>query len=80
MVTNYGEGGGYNIGWWGQVKFYPYKKWRQKRVSHVGGGHNSFKVVLTQKLGGRKKFPPFKRGTRKVLPCLEEGVRKVLDP
>ena len=45
------------------------------------GGTKSFEVVLTWELevlailmgGGRKKFPPFKRGVQKVLPCLEGG-------
>ena len=50
-----------------------------------GGGTPNFEVVLTRELevlaivmGGRKMFPPFKRGrgvAHKVLPCLEGGGR-----
>ena len=54
------------------MKFYPYKK---VFFNHAegGGGTKSFEVVLTRELevlaivmgGGRKKFPPFKRGGTK---------------
>ena len=60
--------------------------------SHAeGGGTKSYGVVLTRELevlaiemgGGRKEFPPFKRGgggKRKKFYPVWRGVRKVSDP
>ena len=54
------------------MKFYTYKKrGGGKRFSHAeGGAQKGFEVVLTRELevlaivmgGGRKRFPPFKKG------------------
>ena len=57
LVTYYWEGGGYKTGG-GQVKFTPTKRGEQN--------------VLAILMGGRKKFPPFKR--------MGEGCEKVSDP
>ena len=93
MVSNYWEGVGrlQNGGGGRQLKYYPYRKWGQKRFSHAegGGGTTSCGVVLTRELevlaklirggGGHKGVHPLKGGGgAKGLPCLD-GAQQVLD-
>ena len=92
LVTNYGEGGGgYKTGGGGGMwSFTPTKRGggADKVLAKLKGGHNkfwgSFYAVawdFSHIVGGRKKFPLFKRGgARKVLTCLEVGAQTVLDP